>query len=299
MTPTVKDLEMSELTALASVADTATPAVDVRVRAKNRRRKVVVRLVQLALVVAFLGGWEWSVRMRWLSEFTFGKPTGVITQLHTWIRDGTEVGTLGQQIWVTMEEALIGFAIGVSLGIVLGVLLGRIPLLAAIFDPFIKVMNSIPRIVLGSIFVIWFGLGLLSKVVLVVVLVFFAVFFNAFQGTREVDRNLIANARILGGSPRQVTWQVVVPSAMTWIIASLHVAFGFALIGAIVGEFIAAQHGLGLLINEARGSFNPNGVYAAMLIIAVIALGAEWLITLLERRLLRWRPSQLAASSEL
>jgi NitT/TauT family transport system permease protein len=92
---------------------------------------------------------------------------------------------------------------------------------------------------------------------------------------------------------------VVVPSAMTWIIASLHVAFGFALIGAIVGEFIASQHGLGLLINEARGSFNPNGVYAAMLIIAVIALGAEWLITLLERRLLRWRPSQLAGSSEL
>jgi NitT/TauT family transport system permease protein len=298
MTPTEKDIEMSTID-IASTVDATTPTVDLRVRARTRRRKVLVRLIQLALVVAFLGGWELAVRRQWLSEFTFGKPTGVIDQLRTWIRDGTEVGTLGQQIWVTMEEALIGFAIGVSLGIVLGVLLGRISFLAAVFDPFIKVMNSIPRIVLGSIFVIWFGLGLLSKVVLVVVLVFFAVFFNAFQGTREVDRNLIANARILGGSPRQVTWQVVVPSAMTWIIASLHVAFGFALIGAIVGEFIASQHGLGLLINEARGSFNPNGVYAAMLIIAVIALGAEWLITLLERRLLRWRPSQLAGSSEL
>jgi NitT/TauT family transport system permease protein len=293
-------MSIDSATTLAPVGDSATPApVDLRVRARTRRRRLAVRLIQLAIVVAFLGGWEVAVRAQWLSEFTFGKPTGVVTQLQTWIRDGTEVGTLGQQIWVTMEEALIGFAIGVSLGIVLGVLLGRIPFLAAIFDPFIKVMNSIPRIVLGSIFVIWFGLGLLSKVVLVVVLVFFAVFFNAFQGTREVDRNLIANARILGGSPRQVTWQVVVPSAMTWIIASLHVAFGFALIGAIVGEFIASQHGLGLLINEARGSFNPNGVYAAMLIIAVIALGAEWLITLLERRLLRWRPSQLPASSEL
>jgi NitT/TauT family transport system permease protein len=146
--------------------------------------------------------------------------------------------------------------------------------------------------VLASLFVIWFGLGMSSKVATAVVLVFFAVFFNAFQGAREVDRNLIANARILGASPRKVTWQVVVPSAMTWIIASLHIAFGFALIGAIVGEFIGAQQGLGLL-------FNPNGVYAAMLIIAVIALVAEWLIARLERRLLRWRPSQLPTSPDI
>jgi NitT/TauT family transport system permease protein len=307
MSTTVKDLEMSithvgrhgKADTNPAAATDAMSALALGRRAGIRSRGLGVRLIQLALVVAFVGGWEVAVRARLLSDFTFGKPSGVVAQLRTWIQDGTEVGTLGEQIWVTMEEALIGFAIGVSVGIVLGVLLGRIPFLAAIFDPFIKVMNSIPRIVLGSVFIIWFGLGLMSKVVLVVVLVFFAVFFNAFQGAREVDRNLIANARILGGSPRQVTWQVVVPSAMTWIIASLHVAFGFALIGAIVGEFLGAQRGLGLLINEARGSFNPNGVYAAMLIIAVIALGAEWLITLLERRLLRWRPSQLPASSEL
>jgi NitT/TauT family transport system permease protein len=111
-----------------------------------------------------------------------------------------------------------------------------------------------------------------------------------------VDRNLIANARILGASQQKVTWQVVMPSAMTWIIASLHIAFGFALIGAIVGELIGAQRGLGLLIDNARGTFNPNGVYAGMFIIAVIALVAEWLITLLEKRLLRWRPPQLVAS---
>jgi NitT/TauT family transport system permease protein len=268
-------------------------------RPRVRRRRLVIRASQLALVVVFVGGWELAVRARLIEEFTYGRPSGVVTQLKTWFFDGTEVGSLGKQIWVTMEETLIGFAIGVSLGIVLGVLLGRIPLLADIFDPFIKMMNSIPRIVLGSIFILWFGLGLLSKVILVIVLVFFAVFFNAFQGAREVDRNLIANARILGASPRKVTWQVVVPSAMTWIIASLHIAFGFALIGAIVGEFIGSQQGLGLLINEARGAFNPNGVYAAMLIIAVIALAAEWLITRLERRLLRWRPSQLPTSPDI
>jgi NitT/TauT family transport system permease protein len=289
---------MTTVTEPTAVPDTST-GTQPRARTRSRRRRLVIRASQLALVVVVLGGWELAVRARLVDEFTYGRPSGVVTQLKTWVLDGTEVGSLGAQIWVTMEETLIGFAIGVTLGVVLGVVLGRIPLLADICDPFIKMMNSIPRIVLGSIFILWFGLGLLSKVVLVIVLVFFAVFFNAFQGAREVDRDLIANARILGASPRKVTWQVVVPSAMTWIIASLHIAFGFALIGAIVGEFIGAQHGLGLLINEARGAFNPNGVYAAMLIIAVIALVAEWLIARLERRLLRWRPSQLPASPDI
>jgi NitT/TauT family transport system permease protein len=152
----------------------------------------------------------------------------------------------------------------------------------------------VPRIVLGSVFVIMFGLGLESKILLVIVLVFFGVFFNAFQGTREVDRNFIANAAILGASKWQITRQVVLPSAFTWIVASLHVAFGFALIGAIVGEFIGAQYGLGQLIRAAQGTFDANGVWAAMVIMAVVALLAEWLITRLEKRLLRWRPTQLS-----
>lgn len=264
-----------------------------------KRRTLVVRAIQLALVALLLLGWELSVRWHWLDEFTYGRPAMVWAQLKYWVQHGTSAGPLGEQIWITMEEALVGFAIGVTLGVVCGVALGRIRVLAEVFSPFIKTMNSIPRIVLGSIFVIWFGLGILSKVVLVVVLVFFAVFFNAFQGTREVDRNLIANARILGAKPQQVTWQVVVPSAMTWIIASLHISFGFALIGAIVGELLGAQKGLGLLINEAKGLFNPSGVYAGMLIIAVIALIAEGLITALERRLLRWRPPQMHDTNAL
>jgi NitT/TauT family transport system permease protein len=143
------------------------------------------------------------------------------------------------------------------------------------------------------VFVLMFGLGLESKVILVVVLVFFGVFFNAFQGTREVDRNFLANAAILGASKWQITRHVVLPSAFTWIVASLHVAFGFALIGAIVGEFIGAQQGLGQLIKYAQGTFDANGVWAAMVIMALVALIAEWLITRLERRLLRWRPAQL------
>ena len=173
---------------------------------------------------------------------------------------------------------------------VVGVALGQNRFLADVVQPYIKVMNAIPRIVLGALFTVALGLGTGSKVLLAAVLVFFVVFFNAYQGVREVDQNLINNARVLGASKFQVTRNVVVPSALTWIIASLHVAFGFAIIGAIVGEFLGAQKGLGLVIASSQNNFNPNGVFAAMLIIAVVALTAEGLIGWLERRLLAWRP---------
>jgi NitT/TauT family transport system permease protein len=270
------------------------PSAKTSRRSDKWRHRLLVHGAQLAVLMIIFGGWQWLATSGHLDETLFGKPSGVVSRLKTWINDGTSVGPLGRQIWVTLEEALIGFAIGTVLGIVCGVALGRVRFLAEVFGPFIKVLNSIPRIVLGSIFVLMFGLGLESKVILVVVLVFFGVFFNAFQGTREVDRNFIANAAILGASRWQITRQVVLPSAFTWIIASLHVAFGFALIGAIVGEFIGSQEGLGYLIRQAQGNFDSNGVWAAMLIMAVVALIAEWLITRLERRLLRWRPAQLS-----
>jgi NitT/TauT family transport system permease protein len=263
-------------------------------RTRDVRHGLVVHGLQLAVLVVLLGGWQLLTSTGHLDPVLFGEPSGIVGRLQTWITQGTSIGSLGQQIVVTLEEALIGFLIGTTLGIVSGIALGRIKLLAEVFGPFIKVLNSIPRIVLGSVFVIMFGLGLESKVLLVIVLVFFGVFFNAFQGTREVDRNLIANAAILGASKWQITRQVVLPSAFTWIIASLHVAFGFALIGAIVGEFIGSQQGLGNLIRAAQGTFDANGVWAAMVIMAVVALLAEYLITRLEKRLLRWRPTQLS-----
>jgi len=259
---------------------------------RQTRRRLLVHLSQLSVLAIVFGGWQLLTTTGHLDATLFGQPTGIISRLRTWISHGTAIGSLGQQVWVTLEEAIIGFLIGTALGIVCGIALGRMPFMSDVFSPFIKVLNSIPRIVLGSLFVIMFGLGLESKVLLVIVLVFFGVFFNAFQGTREVDRNLIANAAILGASKWQITRQVVLPSAFTWIIASLHIAFGFALIGAIVGEFIGAQQGLGQLIRSAQGTFDANGVWAAMAIMAVVALIAEWLITRLENRLLRWRPSQ-------
>jgi NitT/TauT family transport system permease protein len=257
-------------------------------------RRALVHLCRAAVAVVIVGGWELFARLHLIDPFFFGQPSQIGVQIWDWVTNGTAAGSLWTQIGVTLEETVLGFVIGVVAGVVFGILLGRIRFLADVFGPYLKIMNSIPRIVLGSIFIVWLGLGTSSKVLLAVVLVFFAVFFNAFQGAREVDRNLVANARILGASQGQVIRQVVLPSAFTWIIASMHVSFGFALIGAIVGEFLGAQQGLGLLISQAQGSFNPNGVFAAMVIVAVVALIAEGLITLLERRLLSWRPPALS-----
>src|SRR6202011_448893 len=174
-----------------------------------------------------VGGWEVSTRLEWVDVFFFGQPSGIAAQLVKWGQNGTAQGPLWEQILVTLEETILGFLIGVILGVVFGIFLGRNRLVADVCGPYIKAMNAMPRVVLGSIFVIAFGLGIQSKVALAVVLVFFVVFFNAFQGVREVDRNLIANARILGASRWRVFADVIIPSAMTWIIASLHISFGF------------------------------------------------------------------------
>jgi NitT/TauT family transport system permease protein len=280
------------------LADDASPedvdAFVARSQSEARRHRGIVYLARAALVAFVVGGWEYSARHKIVDPFFYGQPTKVLTQIQTWVHHGTAQGSLWAQITITLEEAVLGFVIGVIAGVIAGIVLGRIRFLAEVVGPFIKVMNSLPRIVLGSLFIVAFGLGMTSKVLLAIVLVFFAVFFNAFQGTREVDRNLLNNARILGASRWRVTTQVVLPSAFTWILASLHVSFGFALIGAIVGEFLGAQKGLGLLIRTAQGTFNVNGVLAGMVIIALVALVAEGLITLLENRLLRWRPPQLS-----
>jgi NitT/TauT family transport system permease protein len=268
--------------------ETTTPAAAERAA---RRRRIVTAL-QIAVLAAVLGVWELCARTGIVDPFFFGIPSGIVEQIRVWVREGTSLGPLWTQVLVTLEETLLGFAIGAVLGVIFGVALGRNRFLADIFGVYIKVANSIPRVVLGSIFVIALGLGMASKVALGVVMVFFVVFGNAFQGVREADRNLIANARILGASPRQVTWSVIMPSALGWILASLHVSFGFALVGAVVGEFLGARHGIGLLIATAQGAFNANGVFAAMFILAVVALAAESLITVLENRLLKWRPSQ-------
>jgi NitT/TauT family transport system permease protein len=297
-TPRTEETAMSVPTAPVDapgveVAPAAAPPVAVR-----RRRTVRwgVFATRLLLVVLWLGSWQ-LVATQWIDPFIFSRPSDIVAQLATWFTDGTSQGSIWLQIRVTMQEAVIGFLIGSALGVVFGVLLGRSRFLADVCAPFIKGANAIPRIVLASLFVIWFGFGMESKIATAVVLVFFAVFFNAFQGAREVDKTLVDNARILGASRRQILTSIVLPSATTWILASLHTAFGFALIGAIVGEFTGADKGVGLLIAHSQGTFNSAGIYAAMIISTVLALVAELILTRVENRLLAWRPTSTTTGS--
>ncbi len=274
---------------MTSVALAETQIADAA-RHRRRRRTTLVWLARALALLIILGGWELFTDLKIVDPFFYGQPSGIYRELVHWAKHGTAFGSIWLQIWVTLKEALLGFVFGVSTGIVLGVLLGQVRFLAEVLGPYIKIINALPRIVLGSIFFVAFGFGTTSKVLLASVLVFFVVFFNAFQGVREVDRDLVANARVLGASRWQVVRNVVLPSALVWIIASLHVAFGFSIIGAIVGEFLGAQKGLGLVISNSQNNFNPDGVFAAMVIIGVVALSAEALIAQLEHRLLAWRP---------
>lgn len=271
--------------------DGATGDLDLaRARARSRRKALVI-VLRIALALFIVGSWELTANIGWVDQFFFGRPSGIAEQIVTWATNGTAQGPLWEQILVTLEETVLGFAIGVVLGVAFGVLLGRVRLLADVFGPYIKALNAMPRVVLGSIFIISMGYGMQSKIALAVVLVFFVVFFNAFQGVREVDRDLIANARILGANSRQLSRHVILPSALSWIIASLHTSFGFALVGAIVGEYLGAIKGIGLMIATAQGTFNANGIFGAMLILAIVAVVAESFITWLEGRLITWRPN--------
>ena len=188
-----------------------------------------------------------------------------------------------------METAL-AFIIGTVLGLVMGLWLALSPTASALFDPYIKALNSMPRVILAPIFGVWFGLDIASKVALGVTLVFFIVFFNVFQGVREVSHTVLANARILGASDRHLLRHVYVPSAMSWVFASLHNSVGLAFVGAVVGEYLGSSRGVGYLILQAEGTFDINSVFAGILVLTAFALLLDWAVTLAERRLLVWQP---------
>ena len=271
-----------------------------RIRAR-RRYQVTVYGLRVLTAAIVLGAWELSTRYAptVVDPFFWGQPSGIWHQLVVWFTEETALGPLWEQVLVTMEETVGGFIVGTVAGVVVGVLMGRNRLLADVFSIYIKAANAIPRVVLGALFAISLGLDIRSKVATAAVLVFFVVFFNAFQGVREVERNLIANARILGADDRRLTTEVIIPSALSWIIASLHISFGLALVGAVVGELFGATQGVGELIYSAEHNFNANGVFAGMLLLAAMALVAEAIITALENRLVRWRPPAVGSEIQI
>jgi NitT/TauT family transport system permease protein len=224
-------------------------------------------------------------------SFFFSTPAAVATRIWTWFSQGT----IWRHLWITLAEAALAFAIGSLAGIVIGFWFARKQLLAAVFDPYVKAANALPRVVLAPIFTLWFGLGIWSKVALGVTLVFFIVFFNVYQGVKEVNATVLANARMLGMNERQLLRHVYLPSALSWMFSSLHTSVGFAVVGAVVGEYLGSAGGLGYLIQQAEGVFDVAGVFAGMIVLAAFVLVIDWGVTLVERRLLVWRPEAAAA----
>jgi NitT/TauT family transport system permease protein len=222
-----------------------------------------------------------------LPPFFFSNPIDVGSQVVAWFVSGV----IWKHLWVTLEESLLAFVIGSVGGVAVGFWFARQPRTAAVFDPYVKMVNALPRVVLAPIFTLWLGLGIWSKVALGVTLVFFIVFFNVYQGIKEVSPTVLANARMLGMNERQLVRHVYWPSALSWMFSSLHTSVGFAVVGAVVGEYLGAAAGLGYLIQQAEGVFDVAGVFAGMFVLAAFVIVIDVIVSLVERRLLIWRPA--------
>jgi NitT/TauT family transport system permease protein len=250
----------------------------------NQSRAIILA-AQVAVGAAFLGAWQTLVSLKILDPFFVSRPSDIAARIAQW----SASGTLWAHLATTLEESLLGLLVGAALGVSLGFLLARSPFLASVLDPYIKMLNAVPRVVLAPLFLLWFGLGIWSKVALAVTLVFFVMFFNTYQGVRDASRVLIDNVRMLGASERQLVRHVLVPSALTWIFSSLQTSLGFAMVGAVVGEYLGATRGLGYVIAQAEGTFDTTGVFAGMTVLGIVVVIVSAGVSRFERWLLKWK----------
>jgi NitT/TauT family transport system permease protein len=256
-----------------------------------------LRLWQVALLVALIVFWYVMTTPGLIppfmfdndrqAAFFFGEPLRVAERIWTWFVTDADIY---QHLGVTLTETVLAFAIGAIGGLAGGLWLALSPMASAILEPYIKAMNSMPRIILAPIFAVWFGLGIASKVALGVTLVFFIVFFNVYQGVKEVSPVVLANARMLGASQRQLLRHVYLPSATSWVFSSLHTSVGLAFVGAVVGEYLGSSQGVGYLILQAEGSFDINTVMAGIVVLTLFALALDAAVGKIEKRLMKWQP---------
>lgn len=221
------------------------------------------------------------------AAFFFGEPVIILQRIWEWFAGGEIYSHLG----VTLYETVMAFVIGTVAGLAVGLWLALSPVAAAVADPFIKGFNSMPRVILAPIFAVWFGLGPASKIALGFTLVFFIVFFNVYQGVREVNPNVLASAKMLGATRRQLLRYVYLPSAMSWVFSSLHTSVGMAFVAAVIGEYLGSAEGVGYLILQAETTFDMNTVMAGILVLTACALILDRIVTEVEKRLMRWQPT--------
>jgi NitT/TauT family transport system permease protein len=260
-----------------------------------------LRAWQVGILLAFLGLWQLASRDPQLA-FLLGEPVKVAGRVWSWFMpfglapsvffsDGLPGNAdIYLHLGTTLLETVLAFGLGTALGLACGLWLALAPMASAIMDPYIKAANTMPRVILAPIFAMWFGLGIWSKVALAVTLVFFIVFFNVYQGVKEVSPVVLANARMLGANQRQLLRTVYLPSATSWVFSSLHTSVGLAFVGAVVGEYLGSARGVGYLILQAEGTFDVNTVFAGIVVLTAFALLLDGVVGRIERKLMKWQP---------
>ena len=262
-----------------------------------QRKGFQIRIWQWGLLAAIFVFW-WAMTKPGLipafffsddsqAAFFFGEPVIILQRIWDWFAGGEIYSHLG----VTLYETVMAFVIGTIAGLAVGLWLALSPVAAAVADPFIKGFNSMPRVILAPIFAVWFGLGPASKIALGFTLVFFIVFFNVYQGVREVNPNVLASAKMLGATRRQLLRYVYLPSAMSWVFSSLHTSVGMAFVAAVIGDYLGSAEGVGYLILQAETTFDMNTVMAGILVLTACALILDRIVTEVEKRLMRWQPT--------
>lgn len=262
-----------------------------------QRKGFQIRIWQWGLLAAIFVFW-WAMTKPGLipafffsddsqAAFFFGEPVIILQRIWEWFAGGEIYSHLG----VTLYETVMAFVIGTVAGLAVGLWLALSPVAAAVADPFIKGFNSMPRVILAPIFAVWFGLGPASKIALGFTLVFFIVFFNVYQGVREVNPNVLASAKMLGATRQQLLRYVYLPSAMSWVFSSLHTSVGMAFVAAVIGEYLGSAEGVGYLILQAETTFDMNTVMAGILVLTACALILDRIVTEVEKRLMRWQPT--------
>jgi NitT/TauT family transport system permease protein len=239
---------------------------------------------QVLLVAAIFGLWEWGVRSGFLPVYLYGQPSGVWAKAQAL----AATGELWRHTWVTAQEAVLGFLIGSGLGALTGLLLWLSPATAATVRPVMIAINGVPKIALAPLIIVWFGIGMEAKIAIAAILTFIVSLIATYAGTQEVDQDLVRLLRSLGATRLQTWRKVVAPATLPWIVSALRLNVGFALIGAVVGEYISAKEGLGYLVYFSGTLYDLNAVWTGIFALMILALLLDAVVTQVERRV-RWR----------
>jgi sulfonate transport system permease protein len=273
--------------AVASVPDDLGLAAEPDPRVRYRR----VLVARLIVVAAILAVWQAVIALGWVDAFWISSPSLVVQELWSELASGAWFADVA----ITVFEAVIAFVISSALGIVAGLLLARSPFWDDVLAPLVLALNSLPRVALAPLIILWFGIGVTAKVVTAFTLVFFILLVNTLGGAKNVDNDILTIARLMGASKRDILWKVTLPSALPWIFAGLNLGLTYSLLGVIVAEILASNQGLGYVIASSAATFNTAGVFAGLITLAVVAWAFSVLMRYVEARLLRWKPSLTSA----